>query len=69
MLWPDQDLAIVTRGNVAEEPESIGFMAPFPVFTGIRQALCGEGLRLSRRPASSCASPRKLTERLIPSCL
>src|SRR5262245_31797973 len=41
VLW-----RLVPRRNVAEEPERMGFMAPFLLLTGECQRPLGEGLRL-----------------------
>ena len=49
----------VTCRDVAEKAKSIGFMAPFLVFTGKRQRPLGEACASSRRPASRYASPRE----------
>ena len=36
----------VPRRNVAEEPQGIGLVAAFLVFTSVRQRTLGEGMRL-----------------------
>ena len=57
---------LVPRRNVAEEPESIGFMAPFLVLTGERQRPLGEGLRLLQAAGQQLGlSQGESTERLI----
>ena len=47
------------RGNVAEEAQSIGLVAPFLVRTGMRQRPSARACASSTRPASSCPSPRR----------
>ena len=49
---------LAPRRDLTEKPEGIGFMAPFLVRTDERQCTLGDSVRLPRRPASRCASPR-----------
>ena len=49
---------LALRRNVAEEAQGIRLVAPFLVLTGERQRRSARACASSRRPASSCASPR-----------
>jgi hypothetical protein len=45
--------------NLAEEAQGIRLVATFLVRLGMRQRSFGKSMRLLRRPASRCASPRE----------
>jgi hypothetical protein len=52
--------------NVAEEAQSIRFVAPFPVLAGMRQRTLGEGLRLVQAASQHLCFPQgESTERLV----